>query len=79
MQSETLLLHEQNGDGAFLVRYSPRKKAFVLSIKFMNSETSDWTVTHYNVMRTDQANKKVTENWPCNLMTQLNVSGPVLL
>ena len=32
-QADELLTHKQNGDGAYLVRYSTNKQAFVLSIK----------------------------------------------
>ena len=32
-QADELLTHKQNGDGAYLVRYSNNKRSFVLSIK----------------------------------------------
>ena len=58
-QADELLQHKQNGDGAYLVRWSKKKKSFVLSIKYMSEAHADWATTHYNVMRTDQENNRV--------------------
>jgi len=57
-RADELLTHKQNGDGAYLVRYSTNKQAFVLSIKYMSETTNAWSTSHYNVMRTDPENNK---------------------
>jgi len=57
-EADELLTHKQNGDGAYLVRYSNNKRSFVLSIKYMSETLNNWSTSHYNVMRTDPDNNK---------------------
>ena len=51
MFNKECLLNEQNGDGAFLIRFGS-KKTFVLSLKFTDSNDREVKVADYQIKRT---------------------------
>ena len=48
-EAEAMLAHEANPHGAFLVRYSFRRRTFVLDIKFWNPGNRTFDNKHYDV------------------------------
>ena len=51
MFNKECLLNEQNGDGAFLIRFGS-KKTFVLSLKYTDSNDREVKVADYQIKRT---------------------------